>query len=263
MSPEDPHGDDATRPASNRAGWFPDPLRRHEFRFHNGGAWTADVSDDGRRFVDPFGAAPGPWDAEGPSDAPRLEPGGGRNRIAVAGLVCGVIGLSLAFIPFLFVIGAVAAVLAIVFGAVGLRRSRPTGRRRGAAIAGLVTGVVGVLGAVVGGFLTSALISAIDDYENPGQYELGPVSCTNDGSAWTAAGSITNGDEETRSYTLSVDFVRPGTDNVRTRVRVRLDDIDPMASDEFEVRRVVDLDEIDCVVSAVDGPPPFGLDLGG
>ena len=38
-------------PAS--AGWFPDPLRRFEFRYFNGERWTDDVSADGTRFVDP------------------------------------------------------------------------------------------------------------------------------------------------------------------------------------------------------------------
>ena len=28
-------------------GWYPDPMQRFEFRFHNGTVWTADVSTNG------------------------------------------------------------------------------------------------------------------------------------------------------------------------------------------------------------------------
>ena len=38
-------------------GWYPDPSGRFEFRFHNGSLWTADVSTNGQRYVDPLGAA--------------------------------------------------------------------------------------------------------------------------------------------------------------------------------------------------------------
>ncbi len=87
-------------------------------------------------------------------------------------------------------------------------------------------------------------------------------SCRPDDGAWIAEGTITNLEADRRSYILTVEFVRPGTDNVWTRVRVEVDEVDPGASTEFGVRRQVGLDEVECVVGEVDGPAPFGLDIG-
>ncbi len=38
------------------AGWNPDPTGRHEYRYWDGGTWTADVSDNGVASVDPVDA---------------------------------------------------------------------------------------------------------------------------------------------------------------------------------------------------------------
>jgi hypothetical protein len=40
------------------AGWFPDPLGRHEHRFWDGSAWTSHVADAGRAGEDPLGPPP-------------------------------------------------------------------------------------------------------------------------------------------------------------------------------------------------------------
>ena len=40
------------------AGWYPDPLERFDHRWYDGARWTADVSLDGVRRVDPAGIAP-------------------------------------------------------------------------------------------------------------------------------------------------------------------------------------------------------------
>ena len=42
------------------AGWYPDPLGRFDHRWYDGARWTADVSLDGVRRVDPGGIAPSP-----------------------------------------------------------------------------------------------------------------------------------------------------------------------------------------------------------
>ena len=36
------------------AGWLIDPTRRHQIRYWTGGEWTASVSDNGVRTVDPI-----------------------------------------------------------------------------------------------------------------------------------------------------------------------------------------------------------------
>jgi hypothetical protein len=35
-------------------GWYPDPARRHEYRYHDGGVWTAHVADRGTAGADPL-----------------------------------------------------------------------------------------------------------------------------------------------------------------------------------------------------------------
>lgn len=58
------------------AGWHPDPSRRHEYRFWDGGRWTEHVSDRNARSIDHLGG-PGPVQAAGaypPRAAPGWEP---------------------------------------------------------------------------------------------------------------------------------------------------------------------------------------------
>jgi uncharacterized membrane protein YhaH (DUF805 family) len=50
----DPKSGDANGVVATGAGWFPDPMGRHQFRFWNGSAWTADVSDGGVNSIDPL-----------------------------------------------------------------------------------------------------------------------------------------------------------------------------------------------------------------
>jgi hypothetical protein len=54
------------------AGWLPDPTSRHEYRYWDGGDWTADVSDAGVAATDPM-PAPAPVAAT-PARAPEPTP---------------------------------------------------------------------------------------------------------------------------------------------------------------------------------------------
>jgi hypothetical protein len=62
---------------------------------------------------------------------------GGSNGLAIAALVCGIIGLFI----FNFILGP----LAIIFGGVGLRRASRGAGHRGMSWAGLVLGIVDIL----------------------------------------------------------------------------------------------------------------------
>ena len=98
-------------------GWHPDPTGRFEFRWFNGTTWTADVSVHGERLVDPATLGGGP------------QPDHGRNGRAVAALVLGLFGITLACVPVLFVAAGVAAVLGTTFGVLALRHpARQIGR---------------------------------------------------------------------------------------------------------------------------------------
>ena len=51
-----------------------------------------------------------------------------RDGLATAAMVLGIIGLSISWVPLLFVAGAVCAVLALVFGTIAIRRRKPENR---------------------------------------------------------------------------------------------------------------------------------------
>src|SRR5437763_14149169 len=92
------------RASMYRPDWYPDPTHRFEYRYHNGLMWTGDVSVDGKRFLDPLQQSAPPRRTGRP---------GGK---AMAAFVLALGSLLLGWVPFLCVLGAAAAVLAITFG---------------------------------------------------------------------------------------------------------------------------------------------------
>jgi len=239
--------------SSTAGGWYPDPIARFELRYHNGSDWTADVSSNGQRFVDPLGVQPGPNAHSGT---------GARNGAATAALVLGIVGIGLGWLPFVVVLGAVAALLAIVFGFVGRRRSNVTGTGRGFAIAALVMGPIGLLVCIVGVVFTITFVDAIDAYDNPAASQAEIVGCESDGTNRTANFTITNVDDVSASYTVRIDFVRDGTDNVQREALVAVDEIAPGETARHSVSRRIEIDDVGCVIRAVHGPLPFGVDPG-
>lgn len=240
-------------------GWHPDPLGRYDHRWFDGTAWTSQVSTDGRPTTDPYGTAPSPAGAP-PRQAlgyPTGDgPGGRKNGIAIAAMVCGIISILTAWIPFVVAAGLVLAVLGLVFGIVGLRRSADGGRGRGQAIAGIVTGGIGLALSVLGIILTVLFWQAISDFIEPGPHELVVESCVSDGRIATATGTLTNESASTRSYTLFVEI-----DDGSSVVTV--DDVG--AGDTVDWRVGVntrDAAAADCDPDVnVNGPFPFGIEI--
>lgn len=249
------------------AAWYPDPSGRHEYRYFNGAVWTADVSDDGHRYVDPIdgpaihGSTPRGSTGHGATGADPNTAGHntGGNGMAVAAITCGIISLALGWLPFLFVVGAVLAVLAIVFGSVGLRRSRRVGRGRGLAIGGLATGAVGVLVAVGGLVFTIAMVRAIDRYENPEPNTVTVTSCASTGGTAEVTGTLRNDGDRAADFTVLVEVGRAGSGVSITSSRQRVDGVAPGATAEWSFTRAVAIDEIQCSVADVTGPLPFGV----
>lgn len=65
-----------------------------------------------------------------------------RNGLGIAALCCGLVGILVGLIPFMFLGAGALGILSIVFGAVGIRRvGRKEASNRGMAIAGLITGL--------------------------------------------------------------------------------------------------------------------------
>ena len=74
--------------------------------------------------------------------APTAEPGNGS---AVAGFVCGLIGLITSLFLWFLVIPGILDILGIVFGIRGRRHAAQGARQGGLATAGLVLGIVGLV----------------------------------------------------------------------------------------------------------------------
>ncbi|PWM45703.1 MAG: DUF4190 domain-containing protein [Clostridiales bacterium] len=64
----------------------------------------------------------------------------GSNNLAVAALICGILGIVLCWIPYVCFLALILSICAVVFGAMGMKKAGANGR--GMAIAGLVCGIV-------------------------------------------------------------------------------------------------------------------------
>ena len=254
------HGDSLRQVNDVRAGWYPDPAARFELRYHNGVAWTADVSTNGDRFVDPLGTQPG---AVGPPHTPQS---GAKNVAATASMVCGIIAIGLGWLPFIFALAAISGVMAVVLGVRARRRAKTPGPQfgvgTGMATAGLILGPIGLIACVGGLILSIVMVSAIDRFENPAANNTAITSCERDGTDVTAQGELTNASDDTASFTVRVSFVRPGTDNPRRQANVIVSDVEPGQTRSFEVIGSVPLEKVDCIIASVRGELPFGVDPG-
>ncbi|WP_025272854.1 DUF4190 domain-containing protein [Haloglycomyces albus] len=96
-----------------------------------------------------YSMGPAPAPGQSPYGPPQQLP---QNGLGTAGLVCGVIGLALAWIPFIAFFGWVLGILGIIFGSIGLAKAnKGEATNKGMAIGGLATGILAlVLPCVVG-----------------------------------------------------------------------------------------------------------------
>jgi hypothetical protein len=251
---------------TTRPDWYPDPSGRYEFRYHNGSDWTADVSSGGERYVDTVAAGAPPSVAAGSTTTPSTSTTAPAQRqgngIAIAGLTCGILAIAFGWLPVVFVLGAVLAVLGVAFGVVGLRRSRHSGSGRGFAVAGIVTGLVGVAVAAGGLVFTVAVFRALDRYENPAAHTASVTQCeVADGTA-TVAGTLRNDSADTAGFTVRVEVMRAGSGVRVSTTRGELPSVAPGATATWEVTRPVSVDEVECSDPDVSGPLPFGVDPG-
>lgn len=242
--------------STSPSAWYPDPTGRFEFRWFNGENWTADVSSGGVRSVDPLGAyAAGPYRSPAPAATPR-------RGMAITSLVLGLVGVGLAWLPFVVVIGVGAALTAIALGAVAMRRvSIGTGGGARAAMAGVVTGVLALVLATVGVAATREAMEEIDRYANPGPFTIELTGCRLDGATAVASGTITNDSvAQVRNYVIRVSIRRSSTELALARTDVTA--LRAGESATFTVSAFVgDIapEQLRCRVDEVTGPLPFGL----
>lgn len=119
----------------------------------------------------PYDAA-NPYPANNPYSAYPQAPGGygypppqptGRNGMAIAALVLGIVGL---FASIVFIGGALG-IVGLILGIVSLRTSKRTGAGRGMAIGGIVTSILAIL-ATIG--LIIASVWLVHKVDNCNQY---------------------------------------------------------------------------------------------
>ncbi len=241
-------------------GWYPDPTGRFEFRYHNGSSWTADVADGGARFVDQLSTVD---DGARPGGPPR------RERLAGWSMALGIVGVVLGWMPYVVVAGAIASLLAIVFATV-VRRRASGGAPDPRSGVGLLTGAIGLVVAVAGVFLTFVVDDALDRYQHPAPHRAEVTACSTTGGLASADIEITSergADDGAADFTVLLWFVRAGTDNVLASASLELDDVEPGDTATASAsRRIADsagsAPAVDCVIGEVNGPFPFGLDVG-
>lgn len=214
-------------------------------RYFNGSAWTADVTVGGDRYIDPAGSAPAMgWPVQAPEQRKR--------GVGVAAMVLGIVAAATAWLPFVFALGAVLGVLAFVFGMV-TRRRHARQRSTTMATVGIILGPVAVLLAVGGFVFTRVVLDVI----NPGDYTAVAGACTQTDGRQIFDGTIRNDSGRTRSYTISVEFRRQGTDNVLDRTTVEVFDVDPGQEVPWTVNVAAPEAEATCHITDVSGALRF------
>ncbi|MER7985461.1 DUF4190 domain-containing protein [Streptomyces noursei] len=136
---------------------------------------TTPVSPDGSPSADPQVSERDPWappateDAAAPTSASSYPaPTWGRqptNGMPIAALVLGLVGMVLGLFVFLFWLSWLPALLGVIFGGVGLSQVR-AGRAtsKGVALAGVITGALGLVMAAAAGVFTVVIVKdAVDD----------------------------------------------------------------------------------------------------
>ncbi len=171
-------------------GWYPDPLGRYDHRWFNGTSWTADVSTDGARHVDPLGIT-------SPPQAKRRR--------------------------WPWFVLAVALMLTIP--AVTLGR-------------------------------------AVQRFISPNPHEVVVAQCSPDGTNIRIAIDITNLGDEISQFSIFVEIVGEPLRQVVRSATLTTEGIRPERSARVTTRVPSTQQNVECVIVAVGGELPFGIDLG-
>lgn len=100
-----------------------------------------------------------------------------RNGLGIAALCCGLIGILVGLIPFMFLASGALGILAIVFGIIGIRRvGRSEASNRGMAISGLVTGVAAFALAIWGIVIIMSGLNAVSTELNDLDHAAAPAT---------------------------------------------------------------------------------------
>jgi hypothetical protein len=212
------------------AGWFPDPMRRYDYRYFDGSSWTSDVATAGHRYRDPLQLTLA-------TAAPRT--------FAVASFVIGLVSLVAATLPFISLVAPVSALLGVVFAGVALNRHRRrTGRGKGFALWGLCLSLAAAPASVLGITQTTpAFIRAFNLVVNgePPTVTI-PVCETRNGTPYAEV-TVRNIDSTAASYLVTVVFAESlgGTDTTVGQVDIAVNTVAPGASRHYRATAPVQL----------------------
>lgn len=171
-------------------GWYPDPLGRYDNRWFNGTSWTADVSTDGARRVDPL----------------------------------------------------------------GIKSSSSQKRRKWPWITLALLVILSVPGIALG--------RAVQKFVNPNSHQVTVDQCMADGTEITLAIDITNQGNEAANFSIFVEILGDPFQQVVRSVTLSVQDVRPDRTAQVVSRVPSSQRDVTCVVVAVGGELPFGIDLG-
>jgi hypothetical protein len=225
-------------------------MGRFEYRYFNGVQWTSDVAVNGQRYVD------SPIDQIVPKSQGTRKSRG----MAITSFVTAASAVALGWVPFVFVLAAAAAIIAIVFGIIGLKAARAhDGYGRGFAVAGLALSPIALAVCVGGFFFTRSVVRELREFVEPGPHELSvDQPCTLDDGLWIFNGTIRNLDDHTHDYRIVVDFV--GIDEQVAADTVAVADVGAGETKAWSSSVQFDETSVECTVTDVFGPPPFDLE---
>jgi hypothetical protein len=149
----------ATPAASPPASWYPDAENPGGQRYWDGEHWTE------QRTPPPPPPGAGAVAPPPPGQAVYVERTG--NGIAVAAMVCGIIGAIFGLIPITGIIALALGLVAFILGIMGRRRFKrdPSVGRKGSATAGVVLGIIAIILGIIGLVIVS---DAANDLSNTG-----------------------------------------------------------------------------------------------
>lgn len=185
--------------------------------------------------------------------------------MAITALVFSLCSIAVAWMPFVFVLGAAGAITALILSAIVLRRSarsnnegQPIAIGQGMAVSAICVSIAALALCAVGIQLSRVVLREVDELVNPGPYDAVIEKCTNEDGHGVAEGSIVNNDTETRGYTIAIEYRLDGKRWETDTVTVL--DVEPGERADFATTSTsVDFSsaELTCAIDTVFGPPPF------
>lgn len=203
---------------------------------------------DGHRLVDPLDVSP-----IHPAQLPSA------HRLAVAALVLSISSIVVGWVPFICALALAAAVLAFIFGLVALRRCRHGGdpSSRGLALAGVIIAPFGLAVSLLGIWLSVLTLREFDRFNDVGPLSFETTRCDISDGIVHFDGNLTNESDSTRSYHLTLHFLRPGTRNSLQSSTADIADVAAGESVVWSTTERTTESELDCKVGAITGPLPF------